>query len=309
MVKNLSIASDVKTNSEFYGALLDKNRGIAFGEAHSSTKSFNEVTANMAMLKKHGVDTIYLEGPSAGIRTLALFPPDSLRSVANKYREYAKHPDQPEFADIDKEVRQGIKLYHGTVSRSDFAKHLAAANDLAATANENGIRLAPMDLADRELAPQVKLLEKDFLKGHIQRINSTNKEWVANIEADRKIHHGKFVIIGGANHFVCTEHTRGLVGEKLGIPVIVPTKSLLSGRFNAAHDKGGADYYIPSGLHETDIRHKILKVSEADLERSSRVGGQLHKTGISNPPKDIHDVSKSHIDKAVVPIEPPQRNH
>lgn len=294
MTKNLNIGPEVKTESQLYAALLEQNRGITFGENHHSSKSIDEMINNMGMFKQKGVDTIYIEG-SSGLYTESM---KDLEYGRDTIRAYLKNPHDPKLKDMDDIFREQAKSYNGQLSKIDCAQHMEKFYELKISAKQNGIRVYGMDADEKEMKREGEALIKDEKSAAKDRVARMNDTWVSNVEHDRQHQHGRFVVLGGASHFMSTTYGNGLVDDKLGTPVIMPTKSLTQGHFYKGHKEGEADFYIPNGLHETNEKRLYKKPETADrhseIEAAAR---QLHKAGVDKP-QDVshgHQAEKPHV--------------
>ena len=255
--KNLSISSDTITPPQLMSELLAKNPGIAIGDAHTNSTSFPLISNNIATLKKSGVDTIYLEmGPQEFSEMNKLSVSELKKSLEARTPEI-----------IEKEAREYAQSYGKELSNGSKI-HDAAGDKLRLflAAKENGIDIINIDKKGPARDAEGDLSE-------IHRIASSNFTFSENIINDRKNKpkDGKYVVLSGIGHFgAATQDSRGLIDERLGIPVIMfdnrdgNTKSpILKGE---GHN--GADFYIPGEKCHPDTK-KLAKAADFEEQTQS----------------------------------------
>ena len=133
---------------------------------------------------------------------------------------------------------------------------------LVLAAKENNIRIVNIDKQDPARDLEIKTSMP-------HRYASTNFTWAENIEEDREQHpEGKYIVWGGASHLMTNETgIRGLVDEKLGIPVVAFDKrdKYSLPVIENGESKNGADFYLAGGSCYPDMQ-KLIKFADTNDE-------------------------------------------
>ena len=228
--------SDRASRGALLEALLGRNAGIAVGELHGRPEAFALVADHMTLLRKSGVDTIYMEDSEPHFRFLA-------ESTDAKLRNIVEHGESYQQGVLEKSAR----IYRTTADSVVEADKARARMFLEA--RRAGIRVLNID----KHGP-ARDAESEFTD---QRVASTNFQWLDAIQSDRaKLQAndlpsaGKFLVIGGLFHFVSQKFesvkTHGLVDDALGIPTIAftPGDASSAGVVVPGRNSNGADFQV-----------------------------------------------------------------
>lgn len=246
--KSLSLSASTDTPQELIRDLLKKNDGMVIAaSSHSNETPSSFICDNIKILKKAGVDTIYIESDTASFLSLSNLSVAELRTKLSER--------EPEDVASDKKA---TAEHYGTKQADDKK---AALIRLFAEAKENGIEIVNIDKKDPARS-------KEALESQEHRVASTNFTWTENIITDRKNKpdNGKYVVFGGSGHFISSmAGSKGLVDERLGIPVVAfdnrvkdEKQPILKG-----DSHNGADFYLPAGECYPDIK-KLAKAADID---------------------------------------------
>ncbi len=248
--ENTNIPESVRSQDQLFRELINNNRGVAFGEVHTQDETTKLMTRNMAAAKKAGVDTIYLEWDDDF---------EKINSLSVKQ--------------LDELAKNGrVKTEEGGMLRLMTAKELARhygverADDsqresikMLAEAKRHGIRVVNVD---------ARLVGQEHAQNDSGvRVASTNVEWAAEIEKDRKKTDpegkGKFLVYGGAAHFA-NGYNLGVVDERLGIPALAFDFSRKeTNGFRRASADEGVDFWLDGGPDYHRRREQFKEEREA----------------------------------------------
>lgn len=247
--KALTLTADPNTTEKFISDTLEKNPGFAIGEVHLSNAGSDFIADNMQHLKKSVVDTIYMEIDDTDFFALSCKSTEQLKKMV-----YEVTPEQRV-----KNAKINARNYEVELS-DDRATSLAK---IFLEAKQNGIEVVNIDKIG---------LAREFEGEHssTHRVSSSNFTWAQAIKDDRTRNHknGKYVVLGGYNHFTLAGTSKGLVDEALGIPVIsFDNRKLGASPLIARTDSpNSADFYIPGGECHPDIKKTAaLKNKLAEL--------------------------------------------
>ncbi|MFN9111287.1 MAG: hypothetical protein ACK5XN_14590, partial [Bacteroidota bacterium] len=185
------------------------------------------VADQMALLRRAGVDTVYVERDKKWNDEYQQLSDDEIRSLMAT-RVLA---DKNISIFSAKEVAQTYGKQQADDTWFQWMR-------MELAARREGIRVVGID-SDRPAAGIIPAL----------RVDSTNPVWTDNIERDRVnlrsagAPEGKFIVIGGQGHF--SNDPSGYVDEALGVPYLAfdPDVKTPEG-FNRGRTKLGADFYL-----------------------------------------------------------------
>lgn len=245
--KNIILEDGVDTQEGLVRELLKKNRGVAFGDVHVFAQSSHFIAENMASFKEAGVDTLYVEFPEKDFKQIEAMSVEECKQLMRDRK----------FGSITLPTANEIASAYGTKSADDMALEWLG---MITAAKEQGVRVVNVDKQDA-----VRDIESLDLGAH--RIASTNLQWTANIEADRKKLQesnqgdGKFIVFGGMAHFLNRDNSHGMVDDMLGIPVVQFEKSKPTAiAFRQGISPNGADFYLSGGERYLDTRSAVRAV-------------------------------------------------
>jgi hypothetical protein len=249
--KNLALEECVTTQQDLVEDLLKKNRGIAIGDIHTFAQSARFVADNMATLKASGVDTLYIEFPDKQFQAL-----DSMSAA--QCRQFVR---DRKYGDLTLPTAAQNAIANGTNSSDDMWAEWV---NMIATAKEHGIRVVNVD-------KKGEVRNFEIVQSLQHRVASTNWQWAANIETDRKQLEeknqggGKFVVFGGGFHFLRRSNGNGLVDDALSIPVVLfeRREQSASPAFRREISPNGADFYLPGGTKYYDTQASV-RATDAD---------------------------------------------
>ena len=223
--KNLTLPDCTDTSEKLLSALLHNNAGVAIGDNHSQEAAKKFIIDNIKVLKRSGVDTIYLEMSENYFSDLNKLSITELRDKINNIT--------PEESQKNAQLNaESHDTKNGHDSHTAFLK-------LFLSAKENGIDIVNIDKTGdaREFA--------------FNRASSTNYTWTENILKDRinKLQDGKYIVFGGKGHFTQSHKANGLVDEALGLPVIsFDNRNInISNQVLRGTSTSGEDFYLPAG--------------------------------------------------------------